>query len=224
MLFGPQVPQVSPGATPGSNESNISGSTAKTASSVTPSEIASTNIVEKKKKKRRKSKPQHSVDDEISPPRLKKERSKKKLSTTSRASTNRTVDEPTSWTCLYPSVWKSLKFRRKTTAGSLHKPICVTGVDGFVAAWIVSELLVRGYKVRGTVQNKNDDISRLYELPHAKKNLTIVETSLLTAQSCDMAVDGCDFVIHSGTPTSCSVRDPYSEQQVTSLKHHTLPR
>lgn len=28
-----------------------------------------------------------------------------------------------------------------------------------------------------------------------------------------MRLTGCDFVIHTGTPSSCSVRDPLSEQQ-----------
>lgn len=117
---------------------------------------------------------------------------------------------------MYPGVWKALKFRKKMVqlASSLSvKPICVTGVDGFLASWIVSELLSRGYRVRGTVQNRKDDISGLLQLPNAARNFTVVETSLLTPEACDMAVQGCDFVIHTGTPSSCSVRDPLSEQQ-----------
>ncbi|KAF0731792.1 hypothetical protein Ae201684_011093 [Aphanomyces euteiches] len=200
MLFGPQVPQEVH-----SNASLLSSSLSM-----------DDGFVEKKKKKRPKAK--KTTEEK---PSIKREKSKKKITRTSVT----TLD----MTCMYPTVWKNLKYRRKTTAGSLHKPICVTGVDGFVAAWIVAELLVRGYKVKGTVQNKNDDTSKLYELPHAKKNLTIVETSLLTAQSCDLAVDGCDFVIHTGTPTSCSVRDPYSEKQepgvysISSRVHCIVP-
>lgn len=118
--------------------------------------------------------------------------------------------------CMYPTVWKTLKFRKKMVvlASNLSvKPICVTGVDGFLASWIVSELLSRGYRVRGTVQNRQDDISGLLALPNAADNFTVVETSLLTPEACDLAVQGCDFVIHTGTPSSCSVRDPLSEQQ-----------
>lgn len=118
--------------------------------------------------------------------------------------------------CMYPSVWKQLQFRKKIVQLATNlseKPICVTGVDGFLASWIVCELLNRGYHVRGTVQNGKDDISGLLQLPNAIKNFTVVETSLLTPEACDMAVQGCDFVIHTGTPSSCSVRDPLSEQQ-----------
>jgi dihydroflavonol-4-reductase len=33
-----------------------------------------------------------------------------------------------------------------------HKPVCVTGASGFVAAHVIRELLERGYRVRGTVR------------------------------------------------------------------------
>lgn len=126
------------------------------------------------------------------------------------------LKRPVDRQCMYPGVWKALKFRKKMVqlASNLSvKPICVTGVDGFLASWIVSELLARGYRVRGTVQNRKDDISGLLQLPNAARNFTVVETSLLTPEACDLAVQGCDFVIHTGTPSSCSVRDPLSEQQ-----------
>ncbi|UIZ23116.1 hypothetical protein KXD40_003875 [Peronospora effusa] len=123
---------------------------------------------------------------------------------------------PVDCQCMYPSVWKHLQFRKKVVQLATNlsgKPICVTGVDGFLASWIVCELLNRGYQVRGTVQNGKDDISGLLQLPNASKNFSVVETSLLTPEACDMAVQGCDFVIHTGTPSSCSVRDPLSEKQ-----------
>lgn len=126
------------------------------------------------------------------------------------------IKRPVDRQCMYPSVWKQLQFRKKIVQLATNlseKPICVTGVDGFLASWIVCELLNRGYHVRGTVQNGKDDISGLLQLPNASKNFSVVETSLLTPEACDMAVQGCDFVIHTGTPSSCSVRDPLSEQQ-----------
>lgn len=95
--------------------------------------------------------------------------------------------------CMYPSVWKQLQFRKKIVQLATNlsdKPICVTGVDGFLASWIVCELLNRGYHVRGTVQNGKDDISGLLQLPNANKNFSVVETSLLTPEACDMAVQG----------------------------------
>ncbi|TMW56372.1 hypothetical protein Poli38472_006382 [Pythium oligandrum] len=121
---------------------------------------------------------------------------------------------PADLSTMYSTVWKGLHFRKKTiplATSTSVKPICVTGVDGFLGSWIVCELLSRGYRVRGTVQSRNDDISGILSLPNAK-NFTVVETSLLTPEACDLAVLGCDFVIHTGTPTSCSVRDPISEQ------------
>ncbi|RHY28942.1 hypothetical protein DYB32_005592 [Aphanomyces invadans] len=135
---------------------------------------------------------------------------------------------------MYHSVWNALQFKvvesssassvTSTAASATHPflraahmkmPICVTGIDSFLGSWIVTELLQRGYKVRGTVQSrKDDDISRLLELPHASTQLMVVETSLLTPESCDLAVEGCEYVIHTGTPSSCAVRDPVSEVKV----------
>ncbi|RHY28943.1 hypothetical protein DYB32_005593, partial [Aphanomyces invadans] len=196
MLFGPQVVD------------DTAAATSQTKKAVLNSSMSIDDGGTDKKKKKRPKAVKKTADYSVATSTtIKREKSKKKVSRTHVNPSNADLS------CMYPTVWKGLKYLRKTTTGCLHKPVCVTGVDGFLAAWIVEKLLVKGYKVRGTVQNKNDDISKLYELPSAKKHLTIVETSLLTAQSCDLAVDGCDFVIHTGTPTSCSVRDPYSENQ-----------
>ncbi|ETV95503.1 hypothetical protein, variant [Aphanomyces invadans] len=150
---------------------------------------------------------------------------------------------------MYHSVWNALQFKvvesssassvTSTAASATHPflraahmkmPICVTGIDSFLGSWIVTELLQRGYKVRGTVQSrKDDDISRLLELPHASTQLMVVETSLLTPESCDLAVEGCEYVIHTGTPSSCAVRDPVSEvkepgvHSVSSRMHCIVP-
>ncbi|KAL6646540.1 hypothetical protein ACP70R_018148 [Stipagrostis hirtigluma subsp. patula] len=35
--------------------------------------------------------------------------------------------------------------------------VCVTGAGGFIASWLVKLLLEKGYTVRGTVRNPDDD-------------------------------------------------------------------
>lgn len=117
---------------------------------------------------------------------------------------------------MYSSVWHVLGFREKAvelTPESCDGPICVTGVDGFVSAWIVALLLEKGFQVRGIVQSRNDDVSGIVSLPKAETHLKIIEASLLTPESCDLAIQGCSYVIHTGTPSSCAVRDPLSEAQ-----------
>ena len=94
---------------------------------------------------------------------------------------------------MYKNVWKNLGFIEKScilTPSTCFEPICVTGVDGFAASWIVAELLKSGYHVRGTVQNSKDEVSALLDLPHARERLHIIEASLLTPESCDVAVEG----------------------------------
>jgi cinnamoyl-CoA reductase len=41
--------------------------------------------------------------------------------------------------------------------GEINPPrqqlVCVTGAGGFIGSWVVKELLLRGYRVRGTARN-----------------------------------------------------------------------
>lgn len=52
----------------------------------------------------------------------------------------------------------------------------VTGATGYLAGWVIHDLLKIGYKVRGTVRSlaNKERYEALYKLPHAKENLTLV--------------------------------------------------
>lgn len=100
---------------------------------------------------------------------------------------------------MYPSVFTSLGFelhQSNLTSKMVHGCVCVTGIDGFVASWIVEKLLHKGYYVRGTIQDSEDDIAGLLQLPNAVDHLTVVKASLLTPESCDLAIEGIYKVIH----------------------------
>ena len=36
------------------------------------------------------------------------------------------------------------------------KLVCVTGAGGFIGSWVVKELLLRGYRVRGTARDPGE--------------------------------------------------------------------
>lgn len=88
--------------------------------------------------------------------------------------------------------------------------VCVTGGTGFIAAYLISNLLQKGYRVRTTVRNPDnvEKFSYLWDLPGAKERLKIVRADLLDEGSFDAAVDGVDAVFHTASP----VLVPYNER------------
>ena len=90
------------------------------------------------------------------------------------------------------------------------EPVCVTGASGFVASCIVSELLSAGYSVRGTVRGlkEGNQYGYLASLPEAAKRLSLVQAELLTGDSLDEAVAGCEYVIHTASPYVLDAGDP----------------
>ncbi len=77
----------------------------------------------------------------------------------------------------------------------------VTGANGFVASYIVKELLLHGYRVHGTVRslNNKETYSHLLELENAA-NLHLFEADLTIQNSFDAAIKDVDFVIHTACP------------------------
>jgi dihydroflavonol-4-reductase len=91
------------------------------------------------------------------------------------------------------------------------KPVCVTGASGFIAAYIVRDLLAEGYRVRGTVRKSAQNYPFLLNLPGAAENLELVEAELLRPEAYDRAIEGCDYVIHTASPYEINVKDPQQD-------------
>ncbi|NHQ60270.1 SDR family oxidoreductase [Chlorobium sp. BLA1] len=91
------------------------------------------------------------------------------------------------------------------------KPVCVTGASGFIAAYIVRDLLREGYRVRGTVRKSAENYPFLLNLPGAEERLELVKADLLQANAYDRAVDGCDYVIHTASPYEINVKNPQED-------------
>jgi dihydroflavonol-4-reductase len=88
------------------------------------------------------------------------------------------------------------------------RPVCVTGASGFIASFVVEQLLARGYRVRGTVRSLKGDASHLTSLPGAAERLELVAADLLAPGAFDAAVAGCEFVLHTASPYTLDARDP----------------
>lgn len=88
-----------------------------------------------------------------------------------------------------------------------EKPVLVTGGTGYIASWIIKQLLDEGKNVRTTVRSlldkkKYEHLSRMAE--SAKGSLSFFEADLLKKGSFLEAMNGCELVIHTASPFKIS--------------------
>jgi len=95
------------------------------------------------------------------------------------------------------------------------KPILVTGGTGYLASWIVKQLLDLGLEVRTTVRNlaQKDKYAHLTALAVKSKGvLQFYEADLLKKGSFAEAMAGCELVIHTASPYKISgIKNPQKE-------------
>ncbi len=81
--------------------------------------------------------------------------------------------------------------------------LLVTGAAGYLASWIVHDLLGQGHTVHGTVRSLRDaaKLEHLHKLAaRYPGRLQLFEADLVQPGSFDAAVDGCSQVIHVASP------------------------
>lgn len=100
--------------------------------------------------------------------------------------------------------------------------ILVTGGSGYIASWIISNLLDDGHQLVTTVRNLADEnkINHLQELAINKPGkLSFAEADLLKEGSFDEAVKGCEVVIHSASPFKIAgIKDTMKELVEPAVK------
>lgn len=90
-------------------------------------------------------------------------------------------------------------------------PVLVTGATGYVAGWIVHDLLAAGVTVHATVRDPADTARTAHltqmglSLPGT---LRLFGADLLAEGSFAEAMTGCGIVFHTASPFSTSVSDP----------------
>lgn len=89
------------------------------------------------------------------------------------------------------------------TAIDPSAPILVTGASGYIAGWIVKELLDAGRTVHATVRDpgKASSVAHLQTLAAgAPGSLRLFKAELLEPGSYDAAAAGCELVMHTASP------------------------
>uniref|UniRef100_A0A0E0CSX8 NAD-dependent epimerase/dehydratase domain-containing protein n=1 Tax=Oryza meridionalis TaxID=40149 RepID=A0A0E0CSX8_9ORYZ len=79
--------------------------------------------------------------------------------------------------------------------------VCVTGAGGFIGSWVVKELLLRGYRVRGTARDPSKN-AHLLALEGSGERLTLCRADVLDCESLRPAFAGCHGVFHVASPVS----------------------
>jgi nucleoside-diphosphate-sugar epimerase len=96
-----------------------------------------------------------------------------------------------------------------------NKPILVTGGTGYLASWIVKQLLDETVTVRTTVRDKHNHSKYQHLLDIAQRSkgqLEIVEADLLLDRSFRKAMNGCELVIHTASPFKITgIKNPDKE-------------
>lgn len=94
------------------------------------------------------------------------------------------------------------------------KPVLVTGATGYVASWLVKQLLEAGITVHAAVRNPDDQkkVAHLNKIA-ADTNGTIryFKTDLLQKGSYEEAMQGCELVYHTASPFTSTVKNPQKD-------------
>jgi len=94
------------------------------------------------------------------------------------------------------------------------KPVLVTGATGYVAGWIVKQLLDNGITVHAAVRNPDnkEKLAHLNELAaQSKGSIKYFKSDLLKDGSYAEAMEGCELVFHTASPFFLDVKDPQKE-------------
>jgi dihydroflavonol-4-reductase len=94
------------------------------------------------------------------------------------------------------------------------KPVLVTGANGYVASWLVKQLVEDGRTVHAAVRNpaKKEKYAHLDAIAEKSEgSIKYFESDLLKEGSYAEAMEGCELVYHTASPFSLDVKDPQKE-------------
>lgn len=113
-------------------------------------------------------------------------------------------------------MYTSVDMKRKVAS---HEPardamtdtVLVTGGTGYVAGWVIVELLKRGYDVRTTIRSVTREASVREAVARggvATDRLSFAVADLTADAGWDAAVKGCAYVLHVASPLASASKNP----------------
>ncbi len=93
-------------------------------------------------------------------------------------------------------------------------PVLVTGASGYVAGWIVHDLLAAGLTVHAAVRDPSNSAKTAHLTAMANASagtLKLFQADLLTPGSYREAMKNCKTVFHTASPFSINVKDPQAD-------------
>ena len=102
-----------------------------------------------------------------------------------------------------------------------EKKVLVTGGTGFIAGWIIKQLVEAGVSVHATVRDPNDKDKVGHLLKLSKKGpgeVIIFKANLLEPRSFDAAMSDCNIVFHTASPFLFKYKDPVKDFIEPALK------
>jgi len=80
--------------------------------------------------------------------------------------------------------------------------VLVTGASGYIALHCISELLKKGYSVKGSLRNldREEEVRSSIKKEVADANLEFCKLNLLSDDGWQDAMQGCDYLLHMASP------------------------
>ncbi len=92
--------------------------------------------------------------------------------------------------------------------------VLVTGASGYIALHCISELLEKGYKVKGSLRNlkREDEVRKSLGTEVENEKLEFCQLNLLDDEGWDHAASDCDYLLHIASP--CFIEEPKDEKEL----------
>jgi len=122
-------------------------------------------------------------------------------------------------TIIYFSNARKKNLKHKQDIHITMKTVGIIGGSGYIGSYVTKRFLEENYSVKVSARDisKKKKYQHLNQLQNAE-NLAIVQADVTDIDSLRAFIDGCDIVVHGGTPFQLDVKDPTKELFEPTIK------